>query len=406
MGFFVDFDHYKLAGDIDFPSWDNYPIGNTEVLKLSEDGRYARTGHPDIASFNHDLYRGMGKGRFWVMEQQPGPVNWAPHNPSPERGMVRLWTWEALAHGAEVVSYFRWRQAPFAQEQMHAGLLRPDSVPDTGYGEVEEVVKELQELELPAMKQASVALIFDYEAAWVHEIQPQGIEVSYQSLVYRFYTSLRKLGLDVDILAPGDPLTGYKLVIVPSLPIVSHRALQAFEEFGGPIVFGPRTGSKTETFWIPPELPPGPLQRLLPMKVVRVESLPPDLIEEISWHGSDYSVHTWKEWVQTDLEAEGSFADGQGAVLRNGLYYYLAFWPEERFLMDFLLDLSGKIDLETLRVPDGVRLQKRGNLTFAFNFAGETKHISIPSAGQLLLGEADIAPHGVSIWRIDEREAS
>ena len=90
-----------------------------------ERNRWALTSHPDIAPFHHDLYRGVGRGRFWVMEQQPGPVNWAPWNPVPKPGMVRLWTWEALAHGAEVVSYFRWRQAVSAQEQMHAGLNLP-----------------------------------------------------------------------------------------------------------------------------------------------------------------------------------------------------------------------------------------------------------------------------------------
>jgi beta-galactosidase len=82
-------------------------------------------------------------GRWWVMEQQPGPVNWAPHNPAPRNGMVRLWSWEAFAHGAETVSYFRWRQAPFAQEQMHAGLLRTDSVEAQGFHEAAQVSSEL-----------------------------------------------------------------------------------------------------------------------------------------------------------------------------------------------------------------------------------------------------------------------
>ena len=54
-----------------------------------------------------------GGGRWWIMEQQPGPVNWAPYNPDPLPGMARLWAWEAFAHGAEAVCYFRWRQAPF-----------------------------------------------------------------------------------------------------------------------------------------------------------------------------------------------------------------------------------------------------------------------------------------------------
>ena len=49
--------------------------------------------------------------------------------------MVRLWTLEAIAHGAEAVCYFRWRQAPFAQEQMHAGPLRRDSAPSAGLDE-------------------------------------------------------------------------------------------------------------------------------------------------------------------------------------------------------------------------------------------------------------------------------
>jgi beta-galactosidase len=73
--------------------------------------------------------RGDAAG-FWVMEQQPGPVNWASHNPSPAPGMVRLWSLEAFAHGAGVVSFFRWRQAQHAQEQMHSGLNRPDNRPD------------------------------------------------------------------------------------------------------------------------------------------------------------------------------------------------------------------------------------------------------------------------------------
>ncbi len=81
--------------------------------------------NPDFQAFHHDLYRACGRGRWQVMEQQPGPVNWATSNQAPADGMVRLWTWLAYAHGCEMVSYFRWRQAPFAQEQMHAGLLRP-----------------------------------------------------------------------------------------------------------------------------------------------------------------------------------------------------------------------------------------------------------------------------------------
>lgn len=146
MGFFTEFDHHAVAADLDVATWDSYPLGFTQNFFLSADEKrhYARTGHPDIPAFHHDLYRGMCKGRWWVMEQQPGPVNWAQWNPAPLDGMVRLWTWQAFAHGAEVVSYFRWRQAPFAQEQMHAGLNRPDCSLDQGGIEATQVAEELQ----------------------------------------------------------------------------------------------------------------------------------------------------------------------------------------------------------------------------------------------------------------------
>jgi beta-galactosidase len=109
------------------------------------------------------------------MEQQPGPVNWAAWNPIPRKGQIRLFTWEAFAHGAEVVSYFRWRQAPFAQEQNHAGLNLPDRTLSPGGQEAAQVGSELKQIgSLPDSRQAPVALVFDYEASWITRIQPQG----------------------------------------------------------------------------------------------------------------------------------------------------------------------------------------------------------------------------------------
>lgn len=265
MGYTPDFDHFKVAEDLDVASWDSYPLGFTDmdVLPVSEEEklRYARTGHPDIPAFHHDLYRGV-KPRWWVMEQQPGPVNWAAHNPSPAPGMVRLWTWEALAHGAEVVSYFRWRQFPQAQEQKHAGLNRPDFQPDVGYWEAQQVARELEGLELPPTQQAPVALVFDYEADWVTRIQPQGREFTYRDLVWNFYQALRSLGLDVDFVKPGGSLEGYRLGVVPCSPILHEATIRALHNTQAQLVFGPRTGSKTESMGIPPNLPPGQAGRM------------------------------------------------------------------------------------------------------------------------------------------------
>jgi hypothetical protein len=152
MGFFTDLDAHALGRHLDAITWDSYPLGMLEESPLPHEvkARYARTGHPDLIAFNHDVYRGALAPEagapyrpFWVMEQQPGQVNWAPTNPLPAPGAVRLWTHQAIAHGAEVVSYFRWRAAQGAQEHMHAGLLRHDRTPDRALLEAEAAAHDL-----------------------------------------------------------------------------------------------------------------------------------------------------------------------------------------------------------------------------------------------------------------------
>lgn len=108
------------------------------------------------------------------MEQQPGHVNWAPYNSNPLEGMVRLWSWEGFAHGAETVSYFRWRQAAFGQEQMHSGLHLPYGSKSPAYYKVEELSRELKAFCDIEKYSSSIALIFDYDANSAWEIQPHG----------------------------------------------------------------------------------------------------------------------------------------------------------------------------------------------------------------------------------------
>jgi beta-galactosidase len=401
MGFFTEFDHYPVGQDLDVASWDSYPLGGLEESPFPDEIKrlYARDGHPDMTAFSHDLYRRVGKGRFWVMEQQPGPVNWAARNPAPSPGAVRRWTWEAIAQGAEVVSYFRWRQAPFAQEQMHAGLNRPDNSRAEAWPEVERVARELGELELPPVERAPVALVYDYQSDWVLSTQPQGQEATYRPLVFSFYSALRALGLDVDVVAPGDDLSGYALAVVPSLPIVSGSALAALTSFEGPLVIGPRSGSKTEGFQIPGTLPPGPLQALLPLRVTRVESLRPGVGDTIEWAGGRQQVGTWLERIESDMEPVARFSDGSGAAYARGNRHYLGFWPDPAFLAAYFAPLAGAAGLQPTVLPEGLRLRRRGNLTFAFNSNSVPLEAPVPQGATFLIGNREVEPHGLSVWR-------
>ncbi len=400
MGMFTDFDHFAVGRDLDAASWDSYPLGFLEQAwwPPADKARYLRQGHPDFTAFHHDLYRGVGRGRWWVMEQQPGPVNWASYNPAPAPGMVRAWTWEAFAHGAEVVSYFRWRQAPFAQEQMHAGLQRPDRTEAPAAAEAREVAGELKAIGPLAGARGDVALVFDYQAQWMLDIQPQGACFNYLELALAFYAAARRLGLDVDVVPAQADLSGYAAVLAPSLPALTPDALAVLEASGAPVIFGPRSGSKTQDFQIPAELAPGPLRRLLPLTVTRVESLRPGWREP----AGPFSVGRWLEHVETDLPALARTGSGHGIWFEAGRFTYLAAWPCPDLLDAVLRPLVRAAGLDPLDLPADLRVRRRGGLRFAFNFGPDTidlaRHALVSDTTRFRIGARHVASAGVAAW--------
>ncbi|MCP4070728.1 MAG: beta-galactosidase [Hyphomicrobiales bacterium] len=400
MGRILDFDHFALGNDLDISSWDSYPLGFLEDRSDNSDewkSRFARTGDPDFQAFHHDLYRATSKGRWWVMEQQPGPVNWAPHNPAPRSGMVRLWSLEALAHGAQTVSYFRWRQAPFAQEQMHSGLLRSDGVEAEGFHEVEKVQKDIRIIKWPAQALSQVAIVFDYTSSWAWEIQPQGKEFDYFRLIFDHYRILRKLGFSIDFISSQTrDLSGYKLVIVPGLFAWTPQLRQALVQFDGEILIGPRSGSKTVNFSIPDQLPPDLPTEILDLKVSRVESLRSDCPVKTR-HGK---FRFWREHVIAGPETKVEFAtsDGSPALVRQNNITYLCGWPDGHLLQSALNGLAEAAGLKTRRLPDGVRLRRSGDLTFVFNYGDCDFDASGLELGECRLGGTQIPPSGVSVF--------
>ncbi len=372
MGRIVEFDHFATGADLDAASWDSYPLGFLEDRSDEGEGwkaAFVRQGDPDFQAFHHDLYRAVGRGRWWVMEQQPGPVNWAPYNPAPLPGMVRLWTWEAFAHGAEVVSYFRWRQAPFAQEQMHAGLLTPDSRDAPGLSEAAQVARELgNNPEVEAHPAARVGLVFDYASAWAWATQPQGRDFDYFRLVFETYRGLRRAGLTIDILPPDTAdLAPYALVAIPGLAAWSDPLRAALGAFTGRAVIGPRTGAKTEHLAIPAALPPD--LPALQTRVARVESLRPAGPVPLERGGN---FHIWREVTDGGSEVVELTADGEAALRRVGNLTYLCGWPDPAAMRRLMAGFAREAGLEVLDLPDGLRRTQTASEIFWFNYSAET----------------------------------
>lgn len=404
MQLFTEFDHYDVAADLDIATWDSYPLGALEEqwFDPSIKAAWLRTGHPDFASFNHDVYRGMSKQPFWVMEQQPGPVNWAQWNPAPLPGMVRLWSWEAFAHGAGCVSYFRWRQAPFAQEQMHAGLNTPDNRLDIGGAEASTVAQEIARV-LDAGGEASVdarvALVWDYEAKWLFEIHPQGADFHYPRIAFEYYSALRSLGLDVDVVPSDASFDGYRMIVVPSLPIVPDDFGQRLAASSAHVVLGPRTGSKTPHLTIPDALPPGPaITPLLPIRVWRVESMRPGIFEQVSGNVSGHAWG-WRDFIEPHEggHIDATFTDGHPAVVRHGAIRYLAGLFDEALTRAVFREAASDAGLEPQTLPDGVRISRRGALTYVFNYSATPYRID--GSGQFVVGQQQVEPQGVAIYR-------
>ena len=380
MGRITAFDHYDVGADLDIASWDSYPLGFLEMVSDADESfkaKYAYQGDPDFQSFHHDLYRAVGRDRWWVMEQQPGPVNWASYNPAPLKGMVRLWSWEAIAHGAETVCYFRWRQAPFAQEQMHAGLLRVDDEPAPAWEEIVELNDEINALTTIEQVTSDVALIFDYPSQWAWEIQPQALNFDYFHEVFDTYSCLKKLGINVDICSSDDKkLNDYKIVFAPSLFLTNN----IIENCSAHLVLGPRFNSKTKDFQIPNPLPPNVSG--LNVVVERVETIRQNMSRRLKKPGS---VVRWIEDISHDALVIEETECGDPIVLQQNNKTYLAGCLDQEAKKRLFKKLLKDQNIEFLEMPEGVRQRTTKNHRFIWNYSNESQNID-----EIMLAPADV----------------
>ncbi|WP_340693791.1 beta-galactosidase [Hyphomonas sp.] len=405
IGDFTRLDHHEIGAGLDVATWDSYPIGLLSEGNGSKENkvRWLRSGHPDFAAFNHDVFRNCSP-HWGVMEQQPGPVNWATHNAAPAPGMVRLWTWEAFAHGADFVSYFRWRQVPFGQEQMHAGLLTPDRRDTRAVSEILQLSQEREKVGAPERHCPPVAIVLDYPSLWQHEIQPQGRSGSVLEMSRVVYSACRRLGLDVDLVPPSSDFDGYEIVILPSVPILDAGLCRRLKDAGATVLAMPLTGSRTQDGHIPTELAPGSFSDLLPMRIEMFESLPPFVSLNVEVDGKPYVASQWRESIVSEAEQLAWFENGEPAWVRYGHAHYLACWPGDELLSLVLRRLCQEVRLEIRETGFDIRLRRAGSVQYAFNYGADVFDLGDLGAPagleSYLIGGRQIEGAGVSAWRI------
>jgi beta-galactosidase len=281
-------------------NWDHYEI--TQPLNLAAWDDYVGEGHLNVArnAAMHDFARGWKRQNFWVMETQPGSVNWAPINNTLDPGETRAMAWQAVGHGADAVLYWQWRDALNGQEQYHGALVGPDGTPLPIYDEIRDIGSEFERASI-ALKGtqpvAQVAIVVSYDSRWAIDFQPHTRDYDQLDVLLGYYRPLRDLGLTVDIVSADAPLDSYKIVLAPSLNIISKDMsahLLAYVQQGGHLVLGPRSGMKDEHNSLNVERQPGPLGAPLGGRVEQYYALDHNTIPVEGTIGSG-SASIWAE---------------------------------------------------------------------------------------------------------------
>ena len=230
MGTYKPLDYFKWAPYLDVVSWDNYPSNRSEPWQVA---------------FRHDLMRGLKEGMpFMLMEQTPSQQNWQPQNALKRPGVLRLWSYQAVAHGADTVMYFQLRQSRGACEKFHAAVISHAGHENTRtFREVAELGRELKELGdtlIDSRIEARIAILFDWENWWALEYSSgPSIDLKYIPQVEAYYAACWKQNLAVDIVHPDMDLSRYDVVLAPALYMARDgfpEKIQQFVEAGGTFV--------------------------------------------------------------------------------------------------------------------------------------------------------------------------
>lgn len=311
------YDHYVMSKDLDLASWDWYVgMGNHDYL---------------TSGAAHDLVRGYKRRNFWLMETQPGNVNWKPLNNVLNKGEARVMAWHAVGHGADAVLYWQWRSPLNGQEQYHGTLVDPSNQPRPFYSEARQLAQDFSscsDLLAGTKIEAEVALLNCYNSRWSIHWQPHHKDFDYVEHFLNYYRSLAAQNISMDIISADEPLAGYKLVIAPALLILNGQRvanLVSFVEAGGHLVLTLRSGMKDAYNALLPSRQPGTLAELCGVEVEEYYALMTPLrVLGDDWIGT---ARIWAERLRVLDKAKtqvlatydqgNGWLDGQPAITRH-----------------------------------------------------------------------------------------
>jgi beta-galactosidase len=395
LGWANRFNREVIASDLDLIAWDEY-VGS---------------GHldPNRAGATHDLVRGWKQKNFWVLEIQPAFVDWAGVSNALDPGETRAMVWHAVGRGADLVAFWQWRSALNGQEQYHGSLVGPDGQPLPLYPEIAQTGAEFARATAAlagTSPESQVALLHDYDSRWAIDFNRHSNRYDQLEVLLGWYRALRAQAQSVDIVVPTAPLERYRLVVAPSLNVISPelaRRLADYVAAGGHLVLGPRSGMKNEFNALNPERQPGPLAPTLGGRVEQFYALLDNVPVRGEWGSGQATI--WAERLSASVPetevllrygAGNGWLENQPAAIRRhvgkGTIAYLG-----ALLDPVLLEAAAKawvsgagVDSPRLAVPEGVDVARRvggGREVFVLvNFAAGPQAVTLPGGMTDVLG--------------------
>jgi len=225
--------NFMLAG-----SSKNMDVANWKVDFVSNDHyRYpSRDLDEDELSFSASFTSAVAGGRpWWLMEHSTSAVNWQDINPRKKKGQLIRDSLTHVAHGADAVCYFQWRQSQAGAEKFHSAMV-PHAGPDSRlFKDVVQLGQDLKALaEIRGSRKglAEVAILWDWES-WVAselDAHPSG-SVDYFREAREWFVAFLDLGIRVDIVPAQSDFSSYKLVIAPILYMVKGTVSKCIRDF-------------------------------------------------------------------------------------------------------------------------------------------------------------------------------
>jgi beta-galactosidase len=418
---FDQIDYYNLAKPLDFISWDNYPRTGWHLAQEAD--------HAYLA-LGHDTTRGFKGKPFWVMEEQSGSGGWQTVGMTPRPGEMRLWTYQAIAHGADAIVYFRWRTARFGTEQYWHGVLYHHGQPGRRYDELKTIGSELKragEQFLGAENRNQVAMILSYDTRWAFQGQANHADFDYDTLFRGYYKALHSRNIGVDIVSPHADLSRYRLVIAPALYILPEETadrLRSFVQNGGLLIATARSGVKDEANAIVDRYLPGLLSDVCGVEVDEYDVQPADVTIplEVALPDREPQAAQSRLWfdvlrtttAQSVATYKSEYFSGSPAITLNhfggGKAIYVGTLGDDE-LHDVVVDWAlQSVDLHSsITAPSGVevtvRWQGDQQLSFLLNHTAETQEVPITQPHLDLLSGTTVnefvkmPPYGVSVLR-------